>query len=158
MKNRELYVLERSAAILYDSEECVVISLNKTYSEKKKENVQIYSSKSLSGIRNLKAQVRTCAGVIFKNKNNYVLTHAVWEYNQENLKGLLKRILNLSIMDTGKNPDEVFLCTTYPEEQYEEAIYEILEDVDLKKFRKYNGKLGVLKQNIAIGKDVLSFY
>ncbi len=158
MENTDLCVPERSAAILQYSGKCVIISSNKIYSKKKKRNTQRFYYRTFNEVRNLKTQVKTCAGVIFKNEKNYVLVHAVWEHEQENLKGLLKKILSLSMIDSGKKPGEVFLCTTNPEKCYEEAIYEILGEVNLKRRMKYRGKLGIVSQNIAIGRDALLFY
>ncbi len=156
-KINSLYVPERSAAILYASGEGVMVSLKREYDPKKKRNIQKYSSTDFDGIRNLMAEVFTCAGVMFQNYDDYVLIHAVWENNQENLKGLLKKISRLSIKHAGKKPKDIFLCTTNPEPEYERAIYEIIGNVNLRRHMRYRGKLGIAPQNIAIGKDVLCF-
>ncbi len=152
-----LQVPERHAAILYGNGDYRMffadiphILFNKMHDFVSSKAVEIGSGK---GFRNLQTKgIRTCAGVMYQNEENYVLLHA---YGSSNLAALLSAINPLSIEDAKSNPKETHLCTPNWSEDYESIIKESFEGhVVVNRYQK-RWLIGMCDQSATIGKDML---
>ena len=149
-----LEVPEGAAAILYDSGD---YKLLRTHSERQggRDCTAFDEVNSGEGIRNLTTRdLFGCAGVMYRNGDNYVLAHGT---GMDNLRVLLGRVNQLSIEDAGKKPEEVDLCTPNEWINYEGVIKISLgEEVQVRTHRKKLHFVGQ-SQSATIGKDILDF-
>ena len=104
------------------------------------------------GIRNLVTfGINTCAGVMFQDKDYYVLIHAI---DNSELHTLSNHINNFITSDNTINPEKVYLCTPNTEDNYEKLLKDIYPGSVISIHHNFE-RFGVNYQNIAIGKDIL---
>ncbi len=145
-------------AVLSQTGECWLFSVQKEYSRRHKRNVLITDIVVLTGIRNLAIPeddpLLRCGGVMFQN-GHYVLAHALDSPadNQSSMRHLLSLARDVALPD--ENLSKVHLCTTNPEPGYRQAIIDIFgSHVKIVYHRKYSGRAGILPQRAAIGEDI----